>query len=476
MLKNNIVIKSSIVYIICSLLSKGLSIITVPVFTRILSTNEMGIVNLFSSWQGLIVSFATLSLTSGGYMLALKEFSNNRNAYMSSMLTLTSIIAGVLFIIYFLAPAFWQEFLGLSSPLCILLLSTFLFMPAIDFWLLRQRFEYKYLHAGLVMIIPSVMATIISVTAVIIFSKNGGTNLGEIRLISSYAVLLLVAFAIYITILLKGHVFFNKIYWRYSLKLSIPLVGNSVAMQVLSVSDRIMISKLVDNSALGIYGILYAVSSLSLIVWSAINSSYVPYLFQNIDKIEKEKSIRKSATGLLLLYAGVAFLLTLLAPEIVKILATGEYYEAIYIMPPIAAGIFFTSISNMYSNILIYCKKTQYIMISSSVAAILNIGLNYIFIQRYGYVAAAYTTLVAYVVLAIFQGGITVKNGRKRKDGTYRRVYDDKLLFFISFFVVVLCLSGLLLYQLTYVRYFLLIAMLVMGIKYREKILKVIER
>lgn len=42
----------------------------------------------------------------------------------------------------------------------------------------------------------------------------------------------------------------------------------------------------------------------------------------------------------MLLYAGVAVLLTYLAPEIVRILAPEEYYEAIYIMPPIAAGVF----------------------------------------------------------------------------------------------------------------------------------------
>lgn len=49
--------------------------------------------------------------------------------------------------------------------------------------------------------------------------------------------------------------------------------------------------------------------------------------------------------------------LLFLAPEIVRILATKEYYEAIYIMPPIAAGVFLTSVSNMYSNLLIYHKK-----------------------------------------------------------------------------------------------------------------------
>lgn len=53
-------------------------------------------------------------------------------------------------------------------------------------------------------------------------------------------------------------------------------------------------------------------------------------------------------------YAIVAALLTFFAPEIVRTLATEEYYEAIYIMPPIAGGVFLTCVSNMYSNIMIW--------------------------------------------------------------------------------------------------------------------------
>ena len=48
-----------------------------------------------------------------------------------------------------------------------------------------------------------------------------------------------------------------------------------------------------------------------------------------------------------------------------------------------------------------YSKKTIYIMLGTSVAAVLNVVLNYIFIQVFGFVAAAYTTLAAYIVYLI---------------------------------------------------------------------------
>lgn len=43
-------------------------------FTRIMSTSEIGVVNLYNSWHSMLNAVVTLSLTSGGYSAALKEF------------------------------------------------------------------------------------------------------------------------------------------------------------------------------------------------------------------------------------------------------------------------------------------------------------------------------------------------------------------------------------------------------------------
>lgn len=48
--------------------------ITVPIFTRIMSTSEIGMVNLYNSWYSLLNVIATLSLTSGGFQAAMKDF------------------------------------------------------------------------------------------------------------------------------------------------------------------------------------------------------------------------------------------------------------------------------------------------------------------------------------------------------------------------------------------------------------------
>ena len=79
-----------------SVFSRGLSMITVPIFTRIMSTSEIGMVNLYNSWYSLLSVIATLSLTSGGFQAAMKDFEGERDQYQSAVLTLTSMMAIVL--------------------------------------------------------------------------------------------------------------------------------------------------------------------------------------------------------------------------------------------------------------------------------------------------------------------------------------------------------------------------------------------
>lgn len=469
-------VKSSIVYTLSSLFSKGLAIITLPVFTRIMPPSEIGVVNLFNSWHSMISVAATLSLTSGGFQLALKEFGNQRDQYVSSVLTLTSGMAVFLSLVYFIDPLFWNQLTGLTTPLMVLMFVELFLSPARSFWLSRQRYEYKYRLVAVVTFSSALIASLASVFAVTTASGRGYENLGEIRLFANYAVLLSYALVIWVSIYYRGKTVCDKRFWKFSLSLSIPLIGNSIAAQVLSVSDRTMISRMVDNSAVGIYSTLYTVSSISLLVWQAINASFVPFLFDNIDKKDGEKAIRELSAKLLAAFSVVAFLMTLFAPEIVRILATREYYEAIYIMPPIAAGVFLTSVSNMYSNVLIYYKKTKFIMISSITAASINVLLNYFGIQAFGYLAAAYTTLFAYIVLAIMQSIVAARVHKKIDGGSNMPVYNSKMILALCVISVSLCLSCLFIYRFYVIRYAILVLVCAIAFIKREQLLAIMRK
>ena len=437
--------KSAIVYLFATVFTRGLAIITTPIFTRIMTTDQVGMVNLYSSWYSMITVVSTLALTSGGFSIALREFEKERDQYVSSVLSLTSIVAIGVALLYFVAPSFWNNITGLPTHLMILLLIGLLVAPARDFWLSRQRFEYRYKLSGTMTTLSAVVASGLAVAAVLYANNVDFSDIASVRLFANYSIVYGVAL-----IFIKGRCFYSPKYWKFSLQLSLPLIGYSIASQILNVSDRLMISKMVGNSAVGVYSTLYTVSSLSLMVWTAINASFEPYLYQNMEN--PKSKIKKLSMSMLGMYSLVAILLVYLAPEIVRILATKEYYKGIYIMPPIAGGVYFIAVSNLYSDILVYLKKTKMVMISSAIAAALNVVLNYIMINAYGYMAAAYTTLISYIVMALLLS-IWANREFKKYITEIDFVYDNKLISVISILTLVISLFAILIYNYAIVRY-----------------------
>lgn len=437
--------KSGVVYTFSSLMSKGVIFLTLPVFTRIMPTDEIGIVNLYSSWYGIISIFSTLSLTSGGYLLALKEYSNFKDEYDSSMVFATSITTFIVAICVVCFGSIFPDIIHLPVSLIILMFIGLLFNPALDFWISRQRYEYKYKNSAIVIFLSTIIASFISIYAVLFWNSSLFQTLAEKRLWANNIILYSVAGIFWVKALIKGKTLFNKKFWKFSIGLSLPLMGHCLSMQILNTSDRIMIANMVGDSEVGLYGTIFSLSTLILIVWNAINSSFIPYLFKNIENLEKGYQIRINSNIIISLFSMVTVLFSYLSPEIIKIIGSHEYYEARYLMPPIAVGVSLISISNMYSNVLIYVKQTKVIFYASSLAAISNIALNYLLIPKYGYQIAAYTTLVSHLLLVLIEGYVAVH--------VYKTYYNRPFIFdnfsFVMIFTLTLLISmcALLLYE-----------------------------
>jgi len=143
---------------------------------------------------------------------------------------------------------------------------------------------------------------------------------------------------------------------------------------------------------------------------------------------------------LLMLVVFFSIMLAIFAPEIIRILAPVEYYSAIWVIPPIVLGLYFSFLSSLFANIEFYYKKNIFVTLATSSAAILNIILNAIFIPKFGFVAAGYTTAIGYLVLAIahyiFMKKIQSNN-----------IYDLKMLLLISIVLVVIIFLIIYLYN-----------------------------
>ena len=77
--------KASFWYTICSVLQKCISFLTIPIFTRILTTAEYGQMSIYITWTAIIMIFTTLNLQYGSFNTAMMKFENHQDNYIASI-------------------------------------------------------------------------------------------------------------------------------------------------------------------------------------------------------------------------------------------------------------------------------------------------------------------------------------------------------------------------------------------------------
>ena len=249
----------------------------------------------------------------------------------------------------------------------------------------------------------------------------------------------------------KGKTFFHKEYWRYALVFNIPLIPHYLSNYILSQSDRLMIGRMVGNREAAFYSIAYTISTMMTLIMTAINSSLTPYIYKAIDE-EREKSIKKVTEPVIILIAGLCILTMGFAPEVILVFAGGKYMEAVYVIPPIAASVFFIFIYSLFSNIEYFYRKTFFIAIATSISALINLVLNYIFIGIYGYYAAGYTTLICYICLAIIHY-IFYKKILNKEMKVFKELYNIRLIVATAIGIIFTMLVMVLVYDFLVIRY-----------------------
>lgn len=459
--------KASIAYMFASVLTKGINVLMLPIYTRLLSTSEMGIVNNFTVWYAILYVIVTLSLTTASMSIAMIDYKKEYEKYQSVCLTISTVTSGIFCIIYIFTYSYINKVTTLTVPLMVIQIMLFIFNPALDSWYARQRFEYKYQSVVAVSAMITVLSVIVSVIAVYRAKNNGVEDLGTVRVIAQNSIVIMFGIFFWFKIMLKGRVFWNQSMATYALKLSLPLIIHTLAKNILDASDRIMITKLCGASAAGIYGTVYNISLVATIIWTAINSAIVPDIFHNL-KEGKTEVIAVLAKRILMIMAGATIIAILISPEILLILTTKEYYSAVYMMPAILLGVYFTAVYGLYGNILMYYKKSVSIMLATCFAAIINLTLNYIFISLFGYMAAAYTTFISFVLLAVMQGIMQFRVTKKE-------IIPTKSVVLISAGICILGLIINILYEKIIVRYLILAFIFVVCFFYWDKLKNILK-
>ncbi len=388
----NKVLKNAFFYTISSIITLVISFLSVSVLTFILTPTEYGIVNFYTSTVNMLIIVLSFSIAS-----SISKFYYEKNInYLSYIKSVGFfILIANAFLVPFLiafAPMI-AKFLNISLLLYYLILIGGYISIFIDFYerhLIARQNSKKHL---MVKNIPLLLNTIISIGLILTLKDLNG---GYIRVITIIGI----NFCLLLYILWRGKkalkAKYNKSYVKSSLIFSLPLVLHSLSNYVLTYFDKLVINQYGNLASTGMYSLATKIGEVLLLVINSTNYSWAPVFYQN-------NGDYKAVENVLIKYVRLIFLMCLLiifyAENLVKIIVSSNFYEALTIIPVLCIGYLFVFLYQIYVNYAINCKKTVNITINTIIAAVLNIVLNYIFVPMYGYQAAAYTTLVSYMVL-----------------------------------------------------------------------------
>ena len=191
------------------------------------------------------------------------------------------------------------------------------------------------------------------------------------------------------------------------LKFGLPLVPTALLGWITSSSDRYLIGFFSSSQMVGIYSAAYNIGAI-------VGFFGVPLqiiLFPTISKLYEEGKDQEMKTYLayslkyfLLFTIPSIFGLCILSKQIVLIMTRPEFVaQGTQVLPIVAVGaLFYGLYGAIFAWILIVAKRTRLVFVLVSLSAAMNLVLNVIFIPDYGIIAAAITTLIAYLALLSF--------------------------------------------------------------------------
>ena len=455
-------VKSSVALFLSSVVTSGIAYLTTPIYTRILPAEIFGQVNVFMTWLNIFGVIAMFCLMNGVFNNGMVDFPERRDEYSYSMLGLSNLITicfGLLLIAHY--PVI-KEYIQIKPAYLALMFIIFFFQPSFNFWSARQRYEYKYKALVFWSILLALLSPIFAIIAILFFKEDKLSA----RIFGAYLPMILVYVGFYFYLGRKCHFRINRTYWKPAFLFNLPLIPHYLSALLLTSSNTLMIAYLVDEKSTAYYSVAFSLSMIMNIVWNAVNASLIPYTYEKC-KENDYASISRVTSPLLILFAFLCLILIILAPEIVKIMATAEYLEAIYAISPIIGGAFFQVLYYVFANVIYYYKRPVYVMIASVVAAVLNIALNFVLIPKYGYLVVGYTTLFCYGIQATI-------DYLAMRHVLGKNIYDMKMIIIVSIVVIAISLLSNLMYRGYYVRYTILLLILVLAVMYRKKIVSIL--
>ncbi|MCD6082043.1 flippase [candidate division WOR-3 bacterium] len=399
-------LKQSTIYGVGQILVKFALFILVPVFARVFSLKEYGIVSLYMIFWSVIHLIYTLGIPQAFLRYFFPEDKvlteeEQRSVFSTAFYMLTFIAVLISTCIASTADQLAQLIFKdrTCAPLIWVMAIALVFEASLQVSrALLRALKKPNLHVGLDVGRHFMAAGLIIL--MLVKYKLGVIAVGYGFLIGDAVVWFISLYVVR-----------NYLRWRFDLSLcpkflrfGIPLVPTALAMWVLGFADQYILRVFRTMEEVGLYGLAYRVGMIvSYFVVAPLNLTWSAAQFEIYQKEGKNIHTRYSKVLFLFVFVSlsVAVTLSIFSPEIIKILGTKKFMPAVGVVPLVALGYVFYGIYLVDTVGISLAKRTGYLALLTGIMAIFNVLLNCLWIPKWGITGAAVATCISYMGLAL---------------------------------------------------------------------------
>lgn len=392
-------------YMLSSLLSKGINIFVLRVYTEYLTPSDYGILDTLNTIALLLPFFISLYLDSafGRFFHEYKHDKEKLKQLFSTIFLFVSVFGSLVVFLALISARFWVTDL-LSIPTYPYLLLAFippLFNQLGNLGLIFLRQSLLSKHTTIVEV-SSVLINISIALPLLIWADFGILA----KLWGNFAMALALFFFYTFFFMRKGllRLTFNKSMLKESLIFSVPLFPVFAGAWIAGLSDRLVIANYSSLEAVGLYSVGFTIGKLMYVFQDAITQVTGPITMSGLiaDKEATKTKIAQVSFYIWSVMLYINFVMFLFADELISIFADVAYNEAKIIIPIVALSYVLGSQQRILATIISYHKKNWVISSGGIIQAVTNLGFNIIFVPIYGYISAAYSTFITVLIYTIW--------------------------------------------------------------------------
>lgn len=387
-------IKNTGIYFIGSFATKLLQFLLIPLYTKYITTEDLGNFNLITVSVSLALPLLFQSIWEGSFRFAIEKGDDARSVIASS--TKYCLLLTVLYSVIFIVVS-----TIIDLDFAWLILAFGLAQVLSSYW----QFSARALKENVIYATSAVINTLVSIMLNIVLIIGFNQGIKSLLIANTVGTIVMVGILEYRLRILRdiNQYPFDKALLKNIIKYSLPLAINSVSWWMFSSCNNYIITAILGSSANGIYSMALRFGTILSTITSIVTLSWNEEAFRTYGDVDRDDYFNKLLTFLTKALFGLLFILTPLTYIIYKYWVFGDYYQGVNLIAPIYWGAVFNALSCHLGSALLARKESNILFFTTLGGGVISILTSIVLIYFLGLQVASLGTLIGYVFIYLIR-------------------------------------------------------------------------